>query len=276
MPSEDEALQGLRTVLANPHAQWRNEGQKLAVMAGLQWQSDVVVVLPTGSGKSAIVATIAQVEVNRITAVLCPLRSLLQDWHRRLQALHIPHTLFDSAHPEINDQHSLVLVSLDLSTTHAWRQAVAKLRAEIPLCRIVIDEAHLVLTEGEYREVMSRVKELRLLKVQIMLLSATIAPISIPSLSTTFNLSSKVEIIRATSNRPELHFMPLEEMPCINTEVCIEYIYVVNMSNKNINRPLQKLQLKCYCLCSLSAVTLTVVHWSSCSVLQMAKLWPRL
>ncbi|KAL7284912.1 hypothetical protein ACG7TL_002226 [Trametes sanguinea] len=75
LPTEEEALAALRAVLKKPAAQWANDGQKLAVMSGLEWKKDVVVILPTGSGKSAIVATLAKLETLKITAVLCPLRS---------------------------------------------------------------------------------------------------------------------------------------------------------------------------------------------------------
>lgn len=213
-------------VLHNSQAQWRNEGQKLAIMAGLLWEKDVVVILPTGSGKSAIAATIAHLETNRITAILCPLRSLLQDWHRRLTALDIPHSVFDSTHRQINDQHSLVLVSLDISTTVSWQQAIASLRTEIPLCRLVFDEAHLVLTEVEYREVMVRVKELRVQNLQVMLLSATIAPTSINSLPAAFNLTSGFEVIRASSNRPELHFMRPQTLPRLDDAVSCLILHI--------------------------------------------------
>ena len=130
-------------------------------MAGLRWKQDLVVILPTGSGKSAVVATIARLERLTVTAVLCPLRSLLQDWQRRLSALKYPFEVFSPSKPVITGQAPLVLVSLDATDRHAWRQDVASLRPEVMLNRYVIDEAHLVLTESSYRGVMAHVKELR-------------------------------------------------------------------------------------------------------------------
>ena len=207
LPSEDDALQALRVVLRQDNARWRSDGQRQAVMAGLRWKEDIVVILPTGSGKSAIVATIAKLERLTVTAVLCPLRSLLQDWQRRLRALKYPFEVFSPSKPVITGQAPLVLVSLDATDRHAWRQAVTSLRPEVMLNRYVIDEAHLVLTASSYRGVMDHVKELRAHAAQLVLLSATIPPTSIPSLHTSFNLAvpPHVRIIRASSNRPELH-----------------------------------------------------------------------
>lgn len=104
MPSEETALAMLRTVLHKPNAQWSNEGQKYAVMAGLQWVKDLVIVLPTGSGKSAIVATIAKLEQRKVTAILCPLKSLLNDWKRRLTELQYPFDVFEAGHRDIRGQ----------------------------------------------------------------------------------------------------------------------------------------------------------------------------
>ncbi len=208
MPTEEQALQALRHVLKNDNAQWRNEGQKEAVMAAVAWQKDLVVILPTGSGKSAVVATAAMLETNKTTAVFLPLRSLLSDWQRRLKQLEYPFEVFNPSNPRLSGQKPLVLVSLDAAGGAAWRQAVNFLRSDIRLNRIVFDEAHLVLTEGSYRGIMQQVKELRFCFVQVMLLSATIPPVSLPYLGTSFTLAAgnNTCIIRTTSNRPELSF----------------------------------------------------------------------
>ncbi|KAI0628002.1 hypothetical protein C8Q77DRAFT_1068933, partial [Trametes polyzona] len=207
-PPQQEALQALRDVLHNPKANWSNEGQKLAVKAGLEWRKDVVVILPTGSGKSAIISTIVKLEKLKVTAVLCPLRSLLSDWQRRLTRLGAEFEVFNPQNPVITGQAPLVLVSLDVTTRGTWRQAVASMRPEVQLNRYVIDEAHLLLTESGYRDIMRHVKELRETKVQMMLLSATIPPICLAPLRVSANLAqgNNTHIIRACSNRPELFF----------------------------------------------------------------------
>ncbi|KAI0323581.1 P-loop containing nucleoside triphosphate hydrolase protein [Cubamyces sp. BRFM 1775] len=190
-------------------------------MAGLAWQQDVVVILPTGSGKSAIVATIAKLEKLKITAVLCPLRSLLSDWKRRLERLNVPFEVFNTSKPFISGQAPIVLVSLDATDRLVWRQAVNSLRPEITLNRYVIDEAHLVLTEAGYRDIMHHVKELRDVKAQLMLLSATIPPSTIDRLRSEFNLASgtHTRIIRAPSNRPELLFHAPVLISALNAQV---------------------------------------------------------
>ncbi|CDO77848.1 hypothetical protein BN946_scf184589.g2 [Trametes cinnabarina] len=218
LPSETVALAALRQVLQQPEAMWSNEGQKLAVMSGLEWQKDIVVILPTGSGKSAVVATVTKLESLKVTAVLCPLKSLLADWQRRLKQLSFPFEVFSPSSPIITGQNPIVLVSLDATDRATWHQAVAGLRPEVQLNRYVVDEAHLILTEASYREVMSHVKELRTHRAQLMLLSATVAPKSIPALRVAFNLApgDHTRIIRASSNRPEFAFHMPKRMETID------------------------------------------------------------
>ena len=223
LPTEAEALQALRQVLKKPTAQWSNEGQKLAVMSGLEWKKDTVVILPTGSGKSAVIATIVSLEKLKVTAVLCPLRSLLSDWQRRLTRLQLPFEVFNPQQAVISGQASLVLVSLDVTAGAAWRQAVRSMRPEIKLNRYVVDEAHLIITESSYRDVMHKVKELREIPAQLFLLSATIPPVALPSLRNMFNLADgdNTRIIRAASNRPELLFTEPKIFATVEDKVCV-------------------------------------------------------
>ena len=229
--SSEDALQGLRRVLHKPEATWSNEGQKQAVMACLQWTQDLVVVLPTGSGKSAIIATATSMECNKVTVILCPLRSLLSDWERRLKSMRIQYEVFSSLSPRITGQAPIILVSLDSTIRSYWHQAVASLRSDITLNRYVVDEAHLILTEAAYRDVMQHIKELRNHCVQMVLLSATIAPRSIATIRQQANIASgsNALIIRASSNRPELYFQAPQAYSDFAT-VCA-LLSVLNLSN---------------------------------------------
>lgn len=212
IPSETEALSTLRKLLQKPTAQWSSDGQRQAVITCLQWAKDLIVILPTGSGKSAIIATVATLEECKVTAVLCPLKSLLVDWSRRLKAMNVAFEVFSREAPAITGQTPIILVSLDATIRPYWREAINNLRKDTPLNRLVIDEAHLLLTESTYRNVMEHVRELREHPVQMVLLSATIAPSSIADLRSQANLAKGplTQIIRASSNRPELSFQALQ------------------------------------------------------------------
>ncbi|EJF55380.1 hypothetical protein DICSQDRAFT_130619 [Dichomitus squalens LYAD-421 SS1] len=122
--------------------------------------------------------------------------------------MNIPFEVFSRDNPTITGQTPIILASLDATVRSYWRRAVAELRSDFQLNRLVVDEAHLLLTESTYRDVMNHVKELREHRVQMVLLSATIAPSSISDLRSQANLAKGLltDIIRASSNRPELCF----------------------------------------------------------------------
>lgn len=214
-------LQALRKALRNPTAQWSCEGQRLAVHAGLDNKTDVVAVLPTGAGKSAIVTTLSFLEPGSITVVLCPLKSLIFDWRRRLSELKHKYEVFNPQTPKLTGQCPIVLASLDQSVSHAFSQAIKTLPLGISLRRYVIDEAHLIITESSYRSVMQLVPELRTVPAQMMVLSATLPPTSVPTLKERCLLMENTTVVRASSNRPELYFKPVVELTQLDQWVSV-------------------------------------------------------
>ncbi|KAI1781626.1 P-loop containing nucleoside triphosphate hydrolase protein, partial [Ganoderma leucocontextum] len=154
--------------------------------------------------------------------------------------MNISYEVFDSKSPKITGQASIVLVSLDSTVRSYWHQAVASLRSDITLNRYVIDEVHLILTEASYRDVMHHIKELRNHSVQMVLLSATIAPTSIASIREQANLAQGLEtlIIRASSNRPELYFQPPQAYSDFTTALPSIIKFIQNKLKAFTKRPL--------------------------------------
>ena len=207
--NKDTALYVLRRVLRIPSAQWTSSGQLEAVQALCEWKQDVIITLPTGSGKSIVLPTVASLESSSfITVVLCPLNSLLEDWHRRLDAIAYPHQVYDSVSPCITSQYSVVVASLDAAVTPAFQQAMASVSAPRSIRRIVIDEAHLVISDLHFRAVMQKVGHIRRSRLQFVLISATIPPSAESLLCqlTNVNYPHHAVIIREPSNRYELQF----------------------------------------------------------------------
>ena len=220
-PSPPKMLQTLRTVLQKPHIRWTLTGQRRAVEECVRYQSDVIVILPTGSGKSAIVPTAAALESNlHITVVVCPLTSLLHDWGRRLAEMNVPFQIFDPTNPRITAIHSIIIVSLDVAVGDKFRLAVRLLQSPRTIRRYVIDEAHLIFSESSYRNVMRSVSVLRSEHpVQMVLLSATIPPTAVDGLAQTVCLSKGYVVIREATNRPELQFVLRPDIPSVAPEV---------------------------------------------------------
>ena len=113
-----------------------------------EFKRDVIVVLRTGIGKSAIALLPPQVE-NTVTVIVVPLVVLLQDWKRRLDAMGIPYEEFDPSNPEasLTGGTSIVLVSADKATYPSFKAALARLNAILAVIRVIVDEAHIWFTD---------------------------------------------------------------------------------------------------------------------------------
>ena len=70
-------MQGL---LRNDTVTWRSSEQQEAMAAVLERQTDVIVILPTGGGKSMLAIIPSLLEVNTTTVLVLPLNSLITDY----------------------------------------------------------------------------------------------------------------------------------------------------------------------------------------------------
>ncbi|KAI5987330.1 hypothetical protein EDC04DRAFT_2589377, partial [Pisolithus marmoratus] len=75
----------------------------------------------------------------------------------------------------------LILVSADRSMFPGWQQALAELNQVMQVTRLVFDEAHLVLLSESFQKSLRHVVELRRFQMQVILLSGTVPPCSVPA-----------------------------------------------------------------------------------------------
>ena len=77
---ELKALSVMRNLLQQSTLSWTSLGQQQAMLAMLEEHTDVIVILPTGGGKTMLPLVSAKLDSSRTTIVIVPLRSLLQDY----------------------------------------------------------------------------------------------------------------------------------------------------------------------------------------------------
>ena len=175
------------------------------MISTLQGQTDVIAILPTGGGKSMLAIVPSLLEVNKTTILVLPLNSLIMDYERRLQAMHVPYQVY-IPNVDINIRDNLVIVSADKSQTAQWRSALANHARRKTIARIVVDEAHIPLTAKGYRKSLEHFYDIRSEPVPLILLTATLPPSFLPTLKETYLLVSNASIYRQGTNRPELKF----------------------------------------------------------------------
>lgn len=207
---EQQALYKMQELLNQGNLDWKSREQKEAMIATLQGQTDVIAILPTGGGKSMLAIIPSLLEVNNTTILVLPLNSLIMDYERRLQAMHVPYQVY-MPNMDINLRDNLVIVSADKSQTTQWRSALANHARRKTVARIVVDEAHIPLTSKGYRKSLQHFYDIRSEPVPIILLTATLPPSFLLTLKETYLLVAHPSVHRQGTNRPELEYV-LEKM----------------------------------------------------------------
>jgi len=197
---------GLQQVLGKQDVGFRSMEQEQALYAVLDKQTPLVVVLPTGGGKSLLFTVPACVEEVGVTVVVVPYRALIEDLVGRIRGAGVE--CIEWAHGE-NNPASVVIVSADvvgdITSNSNFLGYAQLLKSKGLLQRIVVDECHLVLTARHWRENLLKVKNLRLLGCPIVLLTATLPPLRERELEASM-LVKNATYIRASTVRPNARY----------------------------------------------------------------------
>lgn len=226
---EDKALDLIRVLLHNPTLEWTSVGQRLAALAILKGDSDVVAILATGAGKTMLVLLAALMYPENTTVAILPLKSLLLDYQRKLKVMGVPFEIFTISkqhHTGLVGNTSLVLVLVDTARQTLWKEAITSLNQRRPIIRIFIDEGHYAITAANYRPALEFMSELRLTNAQFIIMSGTIPPFSMQSLRKSFDLLPTTSVIRTTTIRPELQY--IIDKPQSETQINDKVVELVN------------------------------------------------
>ncbi|KAJ3562154.1 hypothetical protein NP233_g9754 [Leucocoprinus birnbaumii] len=204
-PGDQQALSHLRSYLGDTSAEWSCPEQKTAVEAAIAHEYDVIAAMPTGLGKSIIAILPVSIR-KKSAAVLCPYVSLVQDWHRRLEAAGFRCIIFTSAMNSFPVDCDFVIATMDMAVTPEFRTAVITAVASGRMDTVVLDEVQEVFIAQSYRNVMRQMWSVRTSPFQLIALSATL-PVSLERrLIDELHFQPNSVVVRATSNRPELQY----------------------------------------------------------------------
>ncbi|KAJ7239911.1 hypothetical protein C8J57DRAFT_1193345 [Mycena rebaudengoi] len=190
--------------LYSPDAGWKDKLQYDGVKALLDLERDVILAVKTGGGKTLMPVLASRVE-NAYTVIVLPLKSLMDDWERRLQGFGIPYERWMGAErPYLDGCHNLILVSSDMAAMKSFKTAISELNAQRPVNRWVFDEVqHYYMDEDFRAPAFQDPFELRRFDTQVVLMSATAPPSARAYLAEKFFLVNPL-CISNTSDRPEL------------------------------------------------------------------------
>lgn len=211
-----EHLLALRSVLRNPQASIRGDAQGQAIAAFLEARQHTLYVAGTGSGKS-VLPLLAARDARRLTILLAPYVALLADLHGRGSRVEggqwrlWADVIGEGLHRmEPSLVTGVLLISPHDAASSDFRAWVATSAQEGVLKRIVIDEAHVLLTEASFRREVAGLRDLRdllPLAVPLFLTSATVPAEEEPLLASSLGLLPEdLAVIRGPVRRPNLVF----------------------------------------------------------------------
>jgi superfamily II DNA helicase RecQ len=203
----DSELQGLvrRVVQRQGPLTFKSPEQETALRAILAGETPLVVVLPTGGGKSLLFMAPACLPSPGVTIVVVPFRELIRDLKKRLAEAKIPAIEWVAGH-STNSPATVIVVSADTAGELSFLTFVTLLQEGGWLKRIVIDECHLTFTSYDWRPRLAHLSRLRSIRAQFILLTATQPPLLEFELGVVMRLQSP-RYIRACTTRSNIRYL---------------------------------------------------------------------
>jgi hypothetical protein len=207
--TDNEIDQGMRKIHGTD-AMPRSEGQWNALVRLGEGLPQIIVVLPTGGGKSLLFQLPSVMPGAGVTAVILPLVALRQDLTAQCRKLGLSYTLWDATLEVDSACAPLLLVGVEDACREAFQGLLRRLSLEGRLDRIFLDEAQMVLTDSHYREALVQVRQTRRMPVPFVALTATLPPSMETALSTALFMDRPL-ILRRSVDRPNLVYRVVEK-----------------------------------------------------------------
>ncbi len=199
--------QGLQKLFGS-NATIRDSMQRDALRLFASSHQEIIIIMPTGSGKSVLFMVMSVIFAAEVTIVIMPLVALRQDLIRRCTELGVSYWHYstgDRMQDRLHTVPSLVLVDVEIAVTPSFNAFAKQLSDLGRLDRLVIDEAHLILTASDYREHLGLLAILRQIPCPLICLTATLPPIGELDLKESLFLSYPT-IHRVSSDRRNLEY----------------------------------------------------------------------
>ncbi len=195
-------------------ADFRSDAQRQALAELVRRDADNAIVLPTGSGKSFLYMLMARMSRLGVTVVILPLVALLHDVVARCRRQQVPFTTWSdmnggSTQPVMGADAPLVLATVEQAVQRSFCAWATRLQVAQQLHRIIVDEAHLLLTASSYRQVLLRLRDLRAVGCPWSIMSATLPNAGLHELGHLL-LMPNIQYVRQSANRAELAYRVIQ------------------------------------------------------------------
>jgi hypothetical protein len=174
-PPRDQTheVRALRALRRFGHEQWTCKEQGLAVTLVLENRLDLLVVMPTGHGKSAVFM-IPPMVTGRTIIVVVAFNILVSGHEADASRAGLRYATYGTDTITFDDPPSILFVSVERASTPRFMELAHTLNHLQKLHCVVVDEAHLLLSD--FRPVMKRLLPLWAVGCQLVTLTASLSP----------------------------------------------------------------------------------------------------
>lgn len=187
--------------LFGPSATARDHHQRDGLLLIARSHPETVIVMPTGSGKTVLFMAPALLPHAEVTVVITPLVALKQDLMRRCQQWNIsfaPYSSFLTV-DQLHAVPSLLFVDVEQIKGSRFLALLKGLYQRGRLDRLVLDEAHLVLTASHYRHELGQLAVLQQFHCPFVCMTATLPPHAETELKSSLALGMP-QVLRVSSD----------------------------------------------------------------------------
>lgn len=209
---EEKAKSTLRSLFKNQSAEFNSIEQQVAVNHVLFSSANLILVLPTGGGKSLLFFAEAKYYTSKCFIIVVPLISLQMDLKRRAEELDIS----ACTDAESFRNQNLLIVCAEAICTQAFKTVCTELIAHRKIRRIYIDECHMCILADCFRPAYKTLHQLAFLDTAFCLMTATL-PLHIEhALVDRFFPVAAPRIVRGKSCRPNIEYSVRSKMSIEN------------------------------------------------------------
>ena len=182
-------------------------------------------ILETGGGKSLVIELPASMERDKTTVVIVPFVGLLTEMKSRFSRLNLVVEEWTKDRMETDQYPNIVVVSAEDAVTDEFKRYLTEIDNLKRLSRIVIDEAHVVVTHRKFRPHLRRlIYTMRTMEVPMILLTATCSPSMEEELRCSLGCMSWT-VFRRSINRPNLEYKMVKirekgQMKVMDSTIC--------------------------------------------------------